>query len=68
MKDISVLLSVSERTVKYRMKEFGLSVHSSYSNIDDDMLDSWVGRGLIIFPKAGKRSQLEIIKFTLKSR
>lgn len=56
VKDISVMLGVSERTVKYRMKDFGLSVHSSYSNIDDDMLDSWVSRGLSIFPRAGYKT------------
>lgn len=53
IKDIASLLSVSEKTVKNRLKEFGLCVRMTYSNIDDDVLDSWIQRGLGLFPRAG---------------
>ena len=54
VKDISVLLGMSERTVKNRMKEHGLSAHSFFSDINDEMLDAMVARGLRIFPRAGE--------------
>lgn len=53
VKDIASLVAVSKKTVKNRLKEFGLSIRTTYSNIDDDILDSWVQRGLSIFPRAG---------------
>jgi hypothetical protein len=42
-----------KKTVKNRLKEFGLCVRMTYSNIDDDVLDSWIQRGLGVFPRAG---------------
>ena len=53
IKDIASLLCVSEKTVKNRLKEYGLSVRATYSNIDDEILDSWIQRGLSLFPRAG---------------
>ncbi|XP_061188508.1 uncharacterized protein LOC133196665 [Saccostrea echinata] len=56
VKDIASLLSVSEKTVKNRLKEYGLCVRMTYSNIDDDVLDSWIQRGLGLFPRAGYKT------------
>ena len=55
-RDISLMLGVSQRTVERRITQLQMSNMSRYSNIDDDMLDSFVQRikqifqGLVIGP------------------
>lgn len=53
-RDIALMLGVSQRTVERRMTELQLSNLSRYSNIEDDMLDSFVQRIVMNFPRSGK--------------
>ena len=53
-RDIALMLGVSQRTVERRMTELQLSKLSRYSNIEDDMLDSFVQRIVMNFPRSGK--------------
>ena len=43
--DIATLLGVSVRTIERRLFEFGLSVRSTYSRIDNEELDQLINRG-----------------------
>lgn len=53
-RDIALMLCVSQRTVERRMTELQLSNLSRYSNIEDDMLDSFVQRIVMNYPRSGK--------------
>ena len=53
-RDIAVMLGVSQRTVERRVTELQLSNLCRYSNIEDDMLDSFVQRIVMNFPRSGK--------------
>ena len=54
IKQISRLLSVSERTIYLRMERYGLTSHN-FSNISDDQLDHYIselsfcGEGMLTF-------------------
>ncbi|XP_045024105.1 uncharacterized protein LOC123469355 isoform X1 [Daphnia magna] len=50
---ISVLMQISEPTLKRRIKEYGLSIRGSYSNISDNDLDIVIANVLKRFPKFG---------------
>ena len=52
---IASMLGISLRTVRRRMNEFGLSVRSSYSDIDDDELKRAVQQIKVNFPCSGYR-------------
>ena len=49
------MLGVSLSTVRRRMAEYHLSVHSRYSTINDDELDSIVREIKVQFPNSGYR-------------
>ena len=55
-RDISLMLGVSQRTVERRITQLQMSNMSRYSNIEDDMLDSFVQRIITNFPRSGKWS------------
>lgn len=48
------MLGVSKRTVENRIAEYELTNRSSYSDIDDDMLDSFVKNIMVNLPRSGK--------------
>ncbi len=48
------MLGVSKRTVENRMAEYELTNRSRYSDIDDDILDSFVKFTMDTFPRSGK--------------
>ena len=50
----NLMLGVSKRTVENRMREYQLTNMSRYSDIEDDVLDSFVKRFLSNFPRSGK--------------
>ena len=49
-RDISLMLGVSQRTVERRITQLQMSNMSRYSNIEDDMLDSFVQRDIVWEP------------------
>ncbi|KAK3744044.1 hypothetical protein QZH41_011924, partial [Actinostola sp. cb2023] len=51
--DIALMLGVSKRTVENRMREYQLTNWSRYSDIDNDVLDSYVQRIQSNFPRSG---------------
>ena len=53
-RDIALMLGVSQSTVERRISQLQMSNMSRYSNIDDDMLDSFVQRIITNFPRSGK--------------
>ena len=53
-RDIALMLGVSQRTVERRISQLQMSNMSRYSNIEDDMLDSFVQRIITNFPRSGK--------------
>ena len=53
-RDIALMLGVNQRTVETRITELQLSNLSRYSNIEDDMLDSFVQRIVMNFPRSDK--------------
>ena len=53
-RDIALMLGVSQRTVERRISQLQISNMSRYSNIEDDMLDSFVQRIITNFPRSGK--------------
>ena len=53
-RDIALMLGVSQRTEERRITQLQLSNLSRYSNIEDDMLDSFVQRIIMNFPRSGK--------------
>lgn len=55
-RDIALMLGVSQRTVERRMTELQMSNLSRYSNIEDDMLDSFVQRIVTNFPRSGMKT------------
>ncbi|XP_052785786.1 uncharacterized protein LOC128221272 isoform X1 [Mya arenaria] len=56
IKNMSSLLSVSEKTIKNRMSEFGLSVRQTYTKLSDEELMAFVRRKINEFPSIGYRS------------
>lgn len=48
------MLGVSKRTVENRIVEYELTNRSRYSDIDDDMLDSFVKNIMVNLPRSGK--------------
>lgn len=56
IKQMSSLLSVSEKTVVNRMKEFGLSIRQTYSEINDEYLMEIVKQKVAEFPAVGYRT------------
>lgn len=48
------MLGVSKRTVENRIAEYELTNRSRYSDIDDDMLDSFVKHIMVNLPRSGK--------------
>lgn len=48
------MLGVSKRTVENRIAEYELTNRSRYSDIDDDMLDSFVKNIMVNLPRSGK--------------
>lgn len=53
-KEMALMFGVSKRTVERRMQESQLSNVSRYTDIEDDMLDSFVQRIITNFPRSGK--------------
>ena len=53
VKQMAMLLGVSERTIERRMQEFSISIRASYSNITQDELDSVVRETLSVLPNTG---------------
>lgn len=53
---MSQLLGVSQRTVKYRLQEFGISLSAKYSGIPDEELDVQVESIIQHLPKAGMKT------------
>jgi len=45
---------VSKRTVKNRIAEYELTNRSRFSDIDDDILDSFVKNIMVNLPRSGK--------------
>lgn len=56
IKQMSDILSVSERTVANRMREHGLSIRLSYTQLDDAALDAEVKKKVELFPTVGYRT------------
>ena len=56
--DIALMLGVSKRTVENRMREYQLTNGSRYSDIENDVLDSYVQRIQSNFPRSGRWCQL----------
>lgn len=54
-------MQISEPTLKRRIKEHGLSIRESYSNISDDDLDIVIANMLKRFPKFGNLSFFKIL-------
>ena len=52
--EMALMFGVSKRTVERRMAESQLTNMSRYTDIDDDMLDSFVYRIITNFPRSGK--------------
>lgn len=48
------MLGVSKRTVENRMAEYAWTNKSRYTDICDDLLDSFVQRAMTNFPRSGK--------------
>ena len=48
------MLGVSKRTVENRIADYELTNRSRYSDIDDDMLDSFVKHIMVNLPRSGK--------------
>ena len=63
IKEISCMLSVSERTIYRRMERYGLKA-LNFSNISDDELDRHVTEAAKDFPFCGE----QMLKFLLKER
>lgn len=53
---MATLMGVSERTIKYRLQQFGMSLRASYSGIPDEELDVQVESILQHIPKAGLKT------------
>lgn len=51
---MALMFGVSKRTVERRMAESQLTNMSRYTDIEDDMLDSFVYRIITNFPRSGK--------------
>ncbi|XP_045202384.2 uncharacterized protein LOC123555860 [Mercenaria mercenaria] len=56
IKQMSGILSVSERTIANKMYEHGLSIRQSYTQIDDEELDAEVKKKVSLFPTVGYRT------------
>ena len=56
IKQMASMLMVSEKTIVNRMKEFGLSIRQSYSEISDEDLIEIVSKKVTEFPSVGYRS------------
>ena len=52
--EMALMLGVSKRRVERRMTELHLTNRSRYTDIEDDMLDSFVQRIITNFPRSGK--------------
>ena len=52
------MLGVSKRTIERRMTQLLLANRSQYTDIEDDMLDSFVPRIIANFPRSGKWQQI----------
>ena len=48
------MLGVSKRTIENRMAEYELTNRSRYSDIEDEMLDSFVQNIMVNLPRSGK--------------
>lgn len=48
------MLGVSKRTIENRIAEYELTNKSRYTDIGDDLLDSFVQRAMTNFPRSGK--------------
>lgn len=62
VKAIAEMLLVSERTVKRRLKDFGLSTQTIYTGISDNDLDLLVLTKLNKFPNTGYKSMKGLLK------
>ena len=49
------MLGVSLSTIRRRMKEYGLAIRETYSQISDSDLNSLIQKGNTLFPNAGYR-------------
>lgn len=56
VKDIAAVFGTSERTIKRRMSEQGISIANSYSNLSDEELQGRVHSIIEEYPDAGYRS------------
>ncbi|XP_068692194.1 uncharacterized protein [Montipora foliosa] len=54
--EMALMLGVSKRTVERRMTELHLTNRSRYTDIEDDMLDSFVQRIITNFPRSGMKT------------
>ena len=52
--EMALMFGVSKRTVERRMTESQLTNMSRYTDIENDMLDSFVRRIITNFPRYGK--------------
>ena len=53
IRQMAALLQVSQSTIRRRLNEFGLSVRTQYSNVNDDDLDDLVRELNLCFPNCG---------------
>ena len=60
---MALMLGVSKRTIENRMTEYALTKKSRFSEIEDDMLDSFVERIVTNFPRSGKGYDLSSCSF-----
>ena len=60
--DIARLFGISKRTMHRRMSEYGLSIASTYSDIEDDDLDEIVRGILQDFPRTGYQRMMGFLK------
>ena len=54
-RDMAAMMNVSIRTIERRMAEFGLSIRSTYSDMQDDQLDRIILELMQDFPNTGYR-------------
>ncbi|XP_068689842.1 uncharacterized protein [Montipora foliosa] len=52
-KDMALMLGVRQRTIENRMEEYALTNKSRFSDIEDDMLDSFIQRIMTNLPRSG---------------
>ena len=60
---MALMLGVSQRTIENRMAEYALTNKSRFSDIEDDLPDSFIQRIMTNLPRSGKGSRLSYLYF-----